>query len=101
MAAPSATPEAKHAYYEANKQKWTHWNWKRYGLSPEDWQTMYEDQEGRCAICGEMPTKRLVVDHDHETDQVRALLCSSCNVRLGSVEDRDFLSAATRYLNRF
>ena len=88
-------------YYAERKQEWTHWNLKRYGLTPEDWQEMYERQEGRCALCGEMPSKALCVDHDHSTDEVRALLCNSCNVRLGAVEDLAFRSAAIEYLGGF
>ncbi|MFJ9420663.1 endonuclease domain-containing protein [Streptomyces sp. NPDC101249] len=33
---------------------------------------------GRCAACGYRDA-RLVMDHDHDTGQVRGLLCRSCN----------------------
>lgn len=54
-------------------------------------------QDGRCAICGDLP-KRLCIDHDHKTGRVRGLLCIQCNARLAYVEDPDWMAAATRYL---
>ncbi len=59
----------------------------RYGLTPDEYDEMFEAQSGRCAICGSPPEgKRLSVDHDHQTDEVRGLLCQPCNLVLGSVE---------------
>lgn len=37
---------------------------------------------GRCAICNRPATtfrKRLAVDHDHKTKEIRGLLCLHCN----------------------
>lgn len=48
---------------------------------------MKASQEGKCAICGEIPDHDLRVDHDHHTDQVRALLCSNCNSGLGMFQE--------------
>lgn len=42
-------------------------------------------QEGRCALCNEMPP-RFVADHDHATKTFRGMLCYSCNLRLGKLE---------------
>lgn len=51
-----------------------------YGLSEEDFLDMYRLQRGRCAVCRHVQrAKRLAVDHDHETNEVRGLLCQSCN----------------------
>lgn len=72
----------------------------KYGLSEEQYIAMYEQQGGVCAICGKAETgKWLAVDHDHATDQVRALLCGRCNVALGLVEDdAECLRAMADYL---
>lgn len=73
----------------------------KYGLSPEDYSGMVEEQAGRCAICGGSPApqKRLVVDHCHASGAVRGLLCGPCNSGLGQFHDnQDRLRAAISYL---
>lgn len=68
---------------------------KRYDITIEEYEEMFNRQEGKCAICGihENDTKpgpfgikRLCVDHDHNTGEVRKLLCNNCNSRLGWYE---------------
>ena len=74
-------------------------NLARYGLTAEQWQQMFDDQQGRCAICGDEPEK-LVVDHCHAEGHVRSLLCGSCNKGLGYFRDDPLrLAAAIRYLH--
>jgi hypothetical protein len=55
-----------------------------------------------CLICGESPTfRRLEVDHDHGTDEIRGLLCNKCNRMLGAANDRpDILQRGIEYLSR-
>lgn len=52
-----------------------------YGLTIEEYDNLLEFQGGGCAICGKpcASGKRLAVDHDHTTGEVRALLCMRCN----------------------
>jgi hypothetical protein len=64
---------------------------------------MYEEQNGRCAICQKFPlsskTFDLYVDHDHKTGKVRHLLCMKCNALLGMCnDDQGILLAALEYL---
>jgi Recombination endonuclease VII len=60
---------------------------------------MAKAQDYKCAICGE--EKRLVVDHDHATGDIRALLCDDCNKGLGSFKDNpDNLLKAAYYLEK-
>lgn len=82
----------------------------KYGLSEHDYEVMLILQEGRCAICNREEWRlhrsgvllNLSVDHDHETGEIRALLCSGCNVGLGSfAEDADRLRAAAAYIDSF
>lgn len=60
---------------------------------------MVEEVEGTCPICG-CSDRPLVVDHDHDTGEVRGLLCQRCNLRVGIVEEGDWLAAALTYLGR-
>lgn len=69
---------------------------RKYGISPEDYDRMVVEQDGRCLICGE--EKVLVVDHDHTTGEVRELLCFSCNGHLSLVEQHG--AAVFAYLCR-
>jgi len=57
---------------------------KRYGITLEDYNELLIKQKGRCAICGSLPKhRRLDIDHDHKTGQIRGLLCNRCNQGLG------------------
>lgn len=71
----------------------------RYGLEPDEYQAMLEEQYGLCAICQKKPAEH--VDHDHESGAVRGLLCFNCNGGLGQFRDRvDILKKAIAYLER-
>lgn len=77
----------------------------RYNLDYDDYNKMYEDQDGKCAICGlnkDLGTsKGLLVDHCHETNKVRGLLCNNCNSGLGKFMDNiELLNNAINYLQR-
>lgn len=63
---------------------------KNYDISLEDYDEMLASQHNGCAICGRTPeenARRLCVDHDHETGQLRGLLCAQCNSALGMIGD--------------
>lgn len=79
---------------------------KKYGITPEIYEEMLEAQDGVCAICGNPPKqRRLHIDHCHKTNEVRALLCVTCNIKLGHLEGfkrlRLGIRAFERYLERF
>ena len=40
---------------------------------------------GACEVCGS--TERLCIDHCHQTEKPRGLLCHKCNTALGLVDD--------------
>lgn len=90
-------------------------NFKRfYGITPAQYNQLYEQQNGCCAICslalirqtdetreflGQPANEVGRVDHDHETDKVRGLLCFGCNVGLGKFrDDEKLLLKAVGYL---
>jgi len=73
----------------------------KYDISVEQFQAVWESQGGVCAICNGPPTKgkRLAVDHNHQTGEVRGLLCCNCNMGLGNLKDDiDLLRSAISYL---
>lgn len=71
-----------------------------YGITIEDYERMYFEQGGVCAICGNPPppTKHLFIDHDHKTGKVRGLLCRGCNAGLAFIENVGFLEQGINYL---
>lgn len=85
---------------------------KFYNLTLEEYDEMFKKQGGVCAICkGTQATKHtgvgginmyLDIDHDHETGEVRGLLCGSCNRGLGQFKDNieNVLNAAI-YLEKY
>jgi hypothetical protein len=81
----------------------------KYGMTEDDYNEMYVKQRGVCAVCFKPETclsnngkiKRLAVDHDHETGEVRGLLCNNCNRAIGLLgDDLDILQSAIDYLDR-
>jgi len=81
---------------------------KFYGISLQQYEERLKSQNGLCAICckGEATIdprngkpRKLSVDHDHERNIVRGLLCQKCNVSLGNFDDKiDLLEKAIAYL---
>ena len=100
-------PEKCKEYYEKrDKEKIREKAWlRRYKITREDYNKIYKEQTGCCAICRTFETGRghkyLHVDHDHETGEVRGLLCDLCNRGLGYFKDNcHFLRRAAHYLEK-
>lgn len=70
----------------------------RYRLADSEFQKLLELQREKCAVCGEK--KSLYIDHDHETGLVRGLVCQSCNILLGWIEN-PLRAKAESYLQNF
>lgn len=97
------------AYYAANRDKVlarmrsTRIR-SRYGLELHEVAEMHAAQNGRCAICGTEVTldgtgQPAHIDHDHDTEAVRGILCFQCNSALGLFQDSPGrLMAAAEYL---
>jgi hypothetical protein len=71
----------------------------RHGMTPDDYQTMWDDQDGRCCYC-ERPLpeeqRQVHIDHDHSCTCGpkntcaacrRGLACETCNRLIGRVEE--------------
>ncbi|MBU2051427.1 MAG: endonuclease VII domain-containing protein [Gammaproteobacteria bacterium] len=76
---------------------------KRGGITLEEYNQMFAKQNGCCAICGKHQSElknRLAIDHNHETGEIRGLLCTSCNITLGwleKIEKIDFVARVKTY----
>jgi hypothetical protein len=64
-----------------SEARWARHIWVTYELTPEDYYAILEVQAGVCYICERANgrTKKLSVDHNHATGEVRGLLCGPCN----------------------
>ena len=74
---------------------------RRYGITIKDYDKMYEDQNGKCAICKKEKTikNNFYVDHCHKTKKVRGLLCMRCNSGIGYFKDNtQLMKKAIEYL---
>ena len=62
---------------------------KKYGINNADYDRIFAEQRGCCALCFRKPEKGkyLHVDHCHKTGNVRGLLCHQCNWYLGTIEE--------------
>lgn len=78
---------------------------RRYGITIDDYENMKALQENRCAICDSLEPggrrNEFCVDYDHETGQVRGLLCAACNRLLDVLESRHWRNLAEIYLNKY
>lgn len=102
------SPQAREAA-KANSRKWAVNNPKtseqsrkdslmyKFGLTPEKYEAMRDEQGNSCALCGSSDPGRTStdkkwhaghwnIDHDHKSGKVRGLLCHKCNVRIGAYE---------------
>ena len=97
------SPEQQAAY----GREWT--LRRKFGITGEDFAAMLAAQGGVCAVCKKAEThrlangklKELAVDHCHETNVVRGLLCFNCNQGIGRFQDDPaLLRTAADYLDR-
>ncbi len=91
---------------EKTKQEKTRWYNIRYrfGISETEYNELLEEQNHSCGICHRHEdefAKRLAVDHDHQTGEIRGLLCTHCNQRfLGRHRNAQLFRNAAEYLER-
>lgn len=96
------TLKTSYNYHVAMKAKY-----KGYGTTPEE---VAAHAAHGCAICGRELTLvkdagkelRAVVDHCHESNKFRGVLCNYCNLGLGNFKDNpEALRKAATYLENF
>lgn len=63
----------------------------KYGMTVREFDASLSAQKGLCACCGTDdpggPHGSFIVDHDHETGDVRGILCNRCNSAIGWLGD--------------
>lgn len=97
-------------YYQTHKRPSSRVShlWQKYGLTLEEYEKLQLEQNGLCAICKKLETRKfkgkiakLSVDHDHITGKYRGLLCNACNTGLGKFQDNILVLEATiEYLKK-
>ena len=94
-------------YYHANKDKKKEQaarsaRKRKYRLSDEQYRQLLEDQEYKCALCGQpFMDDTPHVDHCHVSEKVRGLLHGRCNRGLGHFGDTiEGLERAIAYLRQ-
>lgn len=92
------------AYLEKNRIRVRNYTrLKLYGMSVEAFDAMFDAQGRVCAICKAEPasSRDTHVDHDHETGNIRGILCGSCNKGIGNMADNPGrLRAAADYIEQ-
>ena len=81
---------------------------KAYGITLDEYNKLLSKQKNKCSICeidnnGKYRNKAraFAVDHCHNTNKIRGLLCSDCNIALGLLKDNTkYLQSAINYLNK-
>jgi len=107
--------EQRRIDYPRHRKREMDWHLRsKYGIGKEDYDLMLVEQGGTCKICNKKGHIRkkgsrkgmagtpvpLSVDHNHETGQIRGLLCLNCNTGLGHFKDNiDLIKKAVKYLD--
>ena len=101
---PERIKKIRERSYQNNKEKRRYRNiMARFGLTKEQYEAMLEAQGGTCAICDMecVSGRHLAIDHDHETGEIRKLLCTNCNTAIGKLGDSsDLAQRAVEYLRK-
>jgi hypothetical protein len=86
-----------HSYCTLCKSKYD--RFRSYKLTDKELRQIKKKQDYKCAICKTLLKKKFNVDHCHETNVVRGLLCYSCNTALGKFKDDvDIIYSAFNYI---
>ena len=72
----------------------------KYGISSTEYEARLIAQDYKCAVCKEPLPEKHDIDHCHDTNIVRGILCPPCNVMIGYARnDVVILQGAIDYLS--
>jgi hypothetical protein len=98
-------PEYAKNWRKNNKESCCRYSDKyRYKLKKSEIEAIRQKRKSeKCMICGhtaeESRFKRLCIDHNHDTKEIRGFLCDNCNTALGLFQDSvEILELAKKYL---
>jgi hypothetical protein len=79
---------------------------RTYNITLEEFNNKLAEQDYKCAICKSNNTHDkhgvMAVDHNHETGQIRGLLCYKCNAGIGLLnDDKLLMKNAINYLEKY
>lgn len=77
---------------------------QKFGVPKGTYQRMIVKQKNRCAVCNKKESwnRRLSLDHNHKTNEVRGLLCHKCNSAIGfAQENTKILKLMIQYLQKY
>jgi len=105
---PAKVKRGVDSWKQRNADKWReivpYHRAKKRIVTHEQYEAMLKEQGGACAICGQPQAQEgrmLCADHDHQTGQIRGLLCDVCNLGIGYFrDDPERCIQAARYLLR-
>lgn len=74
-----------------------------YGITQPQYDAILERQNFKCGICQRplinIPSRKIHVDHDHVTGQVRGVICLRCNLGLSFLDVEGWLESALTYVS--
>ncbi len=96
---PEKKRERDRKWRESNKDRVREYGWRHQGINItyREYEKMYEEQGGKCLFCGK-EFKVLAVDHNHNTGEIRGLLCLRCNLKIEAYENVDVRNNIIKYL---
>lgn len=86
--------KVRDAYRANNPERLREWQRRghfkfQYGVTPEWVDARIKAQNSQCLLCDRKTD--LVVDHNHNTKEVRGLICNPCNMFVGFIEKNEII----------
>lgn len=95
--------DAKSRETDKGKKKYRKQLWKKSGIdiTYEEYKDKYQQLDGKCEIClDQLPS--LCVDHNHDTGEIRGLLCTPCNLAIEHLkESPEIMNNAISYIKKY